>query len=185
MPLETRVEGTYAVVDVSGIWTAVKAANDYVLVPNVSALQKSDESVIDTEMQTEPGVHARRDYKLSIPGYMEGGGMIVLFGSSGALNSVASDSNAARVNLKVYHGSPTGGDLLGSANGTERTPNNTSEQSYTEIIACTLSKYRLSGASYLTIRVELEVTEADANGIQMKLYADPETKPLLFYVNMP
>lgn len=164
--------------DLAGVYFAIKdnaSTPAYHLVPvDISYIAKSEETVIDTGMQTTTGIKETRTYKIRIPCDMILAGKIILFGKSGALNSTASTTNAARVNLNLQkNGSAISG--VTKVNGTERIPNSTTEVNYTEILGIDLPSTSFSAGDTLDIIVELEVTSADSNGIQFKLYCDPAT----------
>ena len=174
--------------DIAGVYFAVRSSDatpSYFLVPDISLLKKTGETIIDTGMQTTTGIKETRRYKMLVPCNLDIAGKFILYGKSGALNSTASANNAARINLNLEK---NGGAITGvtKVNGIERIPNNTAEVNYDEVIAIDLLKVTFSGGDSLDIVVELEITVADANGIQLKLYSDPATSgnELIFYLQV-
>jgi len=176
--------------DIAGYYFAIatdEPTPKYGLVPDVGVLKYSSETVLDTGNQTTTGVKLTRTYKLPIPADMIIAGRIWLFGKSGAFNATANTGDKARVNLNLQkNGSAITG--VTKATGTERVPNNTTECTYSEILAIDLPATEFSAGDTLDIIVELEITAVDATnpGITFKLYCDPGTSgdELVFYLQV-
>jgi len=173
--------------DIGGVYYAVKdnsSSPSYNLVPDLSSLRVSSETVIDTGNQTTTGVKETRTYSIVIPCDMIIAGKVIMVGKSGGYNAIANTGDKFRINLKVAKN----GTNLVTVNGTEHTPNSTSEVNYTELLTASVPSTSFSAGDTFEITVEIEITAVDDTnpGITAKLYCDPATAgdELIFYLQL-
>jgi len=165
--------------DIAGLYLAIwgnEATATGKLVPTLDLLKKSNETLLDTGNQTTTGVKVIRTYKIVVPVSCILAGKVILIGKSGAFNATANTGDRCRLNLDL---SKNAAEISGvsKTNGSEHTPNSTTEQNYTEILECILPETSFASGDTFEVTVELEITAVDATnpGITFKLYCDPAT----------
>jgi len=149
--------------DISGYYFAIsdeQATPKRMLVPDISYLKKSSETSFEGS-GTTTGVVVERTYEIVIPCNMIISGKVVVFGKIGMWNTAAANtSDKGRINLALLK---NGTEITGTkVNGAEHTPNSTTEVTYDLILATELPATSFSAGDKLGIKLEGEITAADA-----------------------